>query len=121
MTKFASEYEGNFIGAVDLLNKSVKVKIGKYIPKDTIKDSTGKLINKPVLEFEKDGKPLKKKLVCNVTNMKRILMFYAPDCVDTLEALTGVEIELYTELDRNPKMGMKTPCVRVKIPEGARR
>jgi hypothetical protein len=115
MTTYAESYPGKYLTAADLPDHPVEVVISEFVPKNTEKAEDGRLIPKPILRFRK----AEKALICNVTNMRRILLFYATK-TGQLEDLVGVKITLTKEKAMNPAMGCIAPAVRVAIPKGGK-
>ena len=113
MTTFAECYKGNYIEATDL-SEPVEVVIEKLDLGMKTQSANGQTIDKPILFF----KGAKKAMICNKTNMKRIVLFYAGKKIRNLEDLAGVKIRIGTEIAWNPSLGAKDPCVRVLIPKG---
>ncbi len=117
MTTYAETYPGNYLEAADIPDGGVDVTITEFVPANAEKAADGRKIEKPILRF----KGAKKGLICNKTNMRRILAFYAPaGAGKELEKLIGVKIALTTESVRNPALGCKAPAVRVAIPREGR-
>lgn len=110
-TTYATQYEGNFLEAADLLGREVEVEIREVVPANTVRAEDGQIIPKPILYFA----GAKKGLILNKTNARRIILCYAPDR-PSMDEWVGLKITLLNEDDRRPDMnGRKGPCVRVKI------
>ena len=116
MTTYSETYPGNYLESADLAGKEVRVEISEFVPANTEKAADGRVIEKPILRF----KGAKRALICNKTNMKRILLFYAKPGVKQLEELVGTTITLGTEMARNPSLNCKMPAVRVMVPREGR-
>jgi hypothetical protein len=69
--RMASQFEGNFLDAADLMASGTKtVTISDVSPPGAERDSTRKVIDKPIVSFEKTAK----RLILNKTNAKVIAM-----------------------------------------------
>lgn len=115
MTTYSETFPGDYLEAADLPDHPIDVTISEFIPKNTEKAKDGRIIDKPILRF----KNAKKALITNKTNMRRILLFYAPK-VRNLEDLAGIKITLWKEQAMNPSLGCKAPAIRVMVPKGGR-
>lgn len=66
-------FVGNFMDSSDIMEKGlVTVKISDVVAPNKEKDGSGKIINKPILSFEKSTK----RFIANKTNCKVIAMMY---------------------------------------------
>ena len=110
--RMASQFEGAFLDASDImgLGKNITLTICEVVPPNTEKDATKKMIDKPILQFEK----AKKRLILNKTNAKVISMAHG----NKASQWTGKSITLTVRWLREAFGQSNVPVIRVVPPEG---
>ncbi len=100
MTTVSEAFPSNYLKAVDLDNRTVKVVIDKVVFEEIGQNRD----NKPILTFA----GAKKGLVLNKTNALAIAATYGEE----MEGWTGKEIELFSQMV--PFQGQNVPAIRVR-------
>ncbi len=103
MTTVSDAFPSNWLKAVDIKNKRIKVTIDKVIFEEIGQNKD----KKPVMYFEK----VKKGLVLNKTNAVEIAATHG----DQMEGWTGKEIELFSTMV--PYQGQNVAAIRVRAIE----
>ena len=104
MTTVSDAFPSNWLKAVDLKNKTIKVTIDKVIFEEIGQNKD----KKPVMYFEK----VQKGLVLNKTNATEIAATHG----ETMEGWTGKEIELFSMMV--PFQGQNVAAIRVRAVAG---
>ena len=100
MTTVSDAFPSNFLKAIDLSNRTVKVTISKVVFEEIGQNKD----KKPVMYFEN----VKKGLVLNKTNAVEIAATHG----DQMEGWTGKEIELFSTMV--PYQGQNVAAIRVR-------
>ncbi len=100
MTTVSEAFPSNYLKAIDLNNRTVKVAINKVVFEEIGQNKD----KKPVMYFDK----VKKGLVLNKTNAVEIAATHG----DQMEGWTGKEIELFSMIV--PFQGQNVPAIRVR-------
>ncbi len=103
MTTVSAAFPSNWLKAVDLKNKTIKVTIDKVIFEEIGQNKD----KKPVMYFDK----VQKGLVLNKTNAEQIGSVHGQE----LESWTGKEIELFSMMV--PFQGQNVAAIRVRAIE----
>ena len=102
--KVTEAFQGNFIDALCVHDKDATLEITSVDDRGTVKDSTKKLIDKPIVRF----KGTDKGLILNKTNARTIGFHHGNEMNDW----PGKSITIYaTTCD---SFGEIVPCVRVR-------
>ena len=100
MTTVSDTFQSNFLKAVDLKNRTIKVKIDKVVFEEIGQNKD----KKPVMYFAK----VQKGLVLNKTNATQIAATHG----DQMESWSGREIELFSMMV--PFQGQNVAAIRVR-------
>lgn len=107
------ELGGDYLYAEDFLVdgewKQFTLVVAKVHPQNTLKTQDGKLIDKPVLEFEKSNK----KLVMNKTNQRLGKLVVGSN---KTSAWIGKQITLYP-VGNVSAFGQRTCAIRIRVPK----
>lgn len=108
----ASQFEGNFLDATDLMTANKTVTIKEVIPPNTEKDKDGKgrLIDRAIISFE----GCKKRLILNKINAKIIAMAHGKKS----SLWAGKKITLTHRWLKEAFGQTNVPVVRVMPPDG---
>ena len=108
--KMMSAFEGNFIDATDIGAEPKEVTISGVVPKNEVRDASKKLINKPIIAFEKTSK----RMIMNKVNWSILRMLHGKKA----SAWIGKKIILcvrYIDTTTPPKH-KNLPVVRIQSP-----
>ncbi len=101
MTTISEAFPSNYLKAIDLNNRTIKLKIDKVVFEEIGQNKD----RKPVMYFA----DTKKGLVLNKTNAEQI----GSRCGQHMEAWSGKEIELFPQMV--PFQGQSVAAIRVRV------
>ncbi len=109
--QMASQFQGNFLDASDLMSSGdITLTISEVVAPGAERDATKKVIDKPIIAFEK----AKKRLILNKTNAKVIAMAHGKKA----SQWAGKQITLTVRWLEKTFGQTNVPVIRVVPPEG---
>jgi hypothetical protein len=114
-----ARFEGHFVESADLMSKQVTLTIAGVVPPNTEADAKKKLINRPILSFNKTSK----RLILGKTNERIIRAIHGPKASGWLGKAITLSVRYLPEAfgEKNVPTVRVVPPVGIPLPMNCRK